>query len=75
MTQIENMIVLYCKTEDLEALKTLLKSQGISLNTEKAIGQIGQGPTGKIHDLELKDSNLNHLMSCGRRLVGLGHKP
>ena len=33
----------YCKIEDLESLKTLLKTQDISLSTEKAnSGQIGQ---------------------------------
>jgi hypothetical protein len=35
----------YCKIEYLEALKTLLKSQGISLSPDKAIGQEGQCQT------------------------------
>jgi len=38
----------YCKIEDTESLKTLLKTQGISLTTEKAIsGQIGQSQAKK----------------------------
>jgi hypothetical protein len=42
----------YCKIEDLEALKTLLLNQGISLQIDKAqSGQIGQGQTVKIRDL------------------------
>jgi hypothetical protein len=42
----------YCKIEDLESLKTLLKTQGISLTTEKAIsGQIGQSQSKEAHDL------------------------
>ena len=39
----------YCKLEDLEALKTLLSQQGISLST---VGQAGQSQTDKNHDLE-----------------------
>ena len=43
----------YCKIEDLAELKTLLKSQGISLSIDKAEnGQPGQVQTVKIHDLE-----------------------
>jgi hypothetical protein len=34
----------YCKIQDLEALQTLIKSQGISLNTDKVTaGQVGHG--------------------------------
>ena len=37
----------YCKIEDLESLKDLLKSRNISLDNEKAIsGQIGQENDG-----------------------------
>ena len=49
----------YHKVEDLEALKTLLKSQSISLSTDKAkIGQVGQSQERKIHDLKLNNSSL-----------------
>ena len=41
----------YCKTEDLDALKTLLLNQGFSFSTA-GNGQLGQGQTTKIHDLE-----------------------
>ena len=48
----------YHKVEDLEALKTLLKSQGISLSTDKAkVGHTGQKHTAKIHDLEINNSS------------------
>ena len=34
----------YCKIEDLEALKTLIESQGVSLSTDKVTaGQVGHG--------------------------------
>jgi hypothetical protein len=41
----------YCKLQDLEELKTLLKSQSISLSIGKADGSIGQSQNGNIHDL------------------------
>jgi len=42
----------YCKIEDLETLKTLLKTQGINLSIEKAeSGQIGQSQNRKELDL------------------------
>ena len=60
----------YCGTEDLEALQTLIKSQGISLSVnEVEIGQVGQG---QIHDQYLQKSIPK---SCGRSLVWLGHQP
>ena len=60
----------YCKPEDLEALKTLITQQGISLSVAKAeSGQIGQGQIEKIHDLELQDSSHSQQNMCGRRLV------
>jgi hypothetical protein len=60
----------YCKLEDLEALKTLITQQGISLSVAKAeSGQIGQGQIEKIHDLELQDSSPTQQNMCGRRLV------
>jgi hypothetical protein len=66
----------YCKIEDTEALKTLLKSQGISMSTDKANnGSMGQGQTLKLHDIKLKESSLIQQNKGGRRLVGLGHKP
>ena len=40
----------YCKVADLDALKTLLLNHGISLSADN--GQLGQGQTTKIHDLE-----------------------
>jgi hypothetical protein len=43
----------YCKIENLESLKDLLKSQNISLDTEKAIsGQLGHIGNKDIHDLK-----------------------
>ena len=60
----------YCRISDLEALQTLIKSQGISLSVNKAdIGQIGQE---QIHDQRLKELSPK---SCGRSLVWLGHQP
>jgi hypothetical protein len=60
----------YCKIDDLESLKTLLKTQGISLTTEKAIsGQIGQSQDKGIHDLKSHETNLNQQNKSGRRLV------
>ena len=44
----------------LEALKTLITQQGISLSVDKAdSGQISQGQTEKIQYLEIKDSSPN----------------
>jgi hypothetical protein len=48
----------YHKVEDLDALKTLLKSQDTSMPNNEAIGQLGQDQTLEIHDPEIKDSNL-----------------
>ncbi len=60
----------YCKIDDLDSLKTLLKTQGISLNTEKAIsGQIGQSESKEIHDLIKPERSLSQQNTCGRRLV------
>ncbi len=43
----------YCKIENLDALKTLLKCQDISLTTEKPkSGQVGHDQTQRIHDQE-----------------------
>ena len=57
----------YCKIENLESLKTLLKTQAINLNTEKAnSGQIGQANNG---DLNKPENSLNQQNICGRRLV------
>ena len=54
---------------DLEELKTLLNSQGVSLSNGKADGSIGQSQSGNIPDLELKDSSPVQQSLCGRRLV------
>ena len=58
----------YCRL-DLEELKTLLKSQSISLSIGKADGSLGQSQSGEIHDLELKDPSPTQQNVCGRRLV------
>ena len=58
----------YCRL-DLDELKTLLNSQGVSLSIGKADGSLGQSQSGNIHDLELKDSSPIQQNSCGRRLV------
>ena len=54
---------------DLEELKTLLKSQSISLSIGKADGSLGQNQSGKIHDLDIKDSSPVQQNVGGRRLV------
>ena|SRR5665647_842191 len=60
----------YCKIEHSESLKTLLKTQGISLTTGKATsGQIGQTQNTKEHDLLKPENSLNQQNICGRRLV------
>ena len=62
----------YCKIEDLEALQTILKSQGISLTTDKK-GQLDQGQTIQIHDPEnLNSSSVSKSMGAGS-LARLGH--
>jgi hypothetical protein len=56
--------------QNIEALKTLLKTQGISLNTEKASsGQIGQTQTIKQHDLDKPKDSLFQQSRGGCRLV------
>jgi hypothetical protein len=60
----------YCKLEDLESLKDLLKSEGISLNTDRAIkGQLGQSDNKKIRDQEDSENSLNQQNKSGCRLV------
>ena len=54
----------YHKIEDLEELKTLLKSQDTSMSNSKAIGQIGQAQTLGIHDPEIKDTSLKQQNKC-----------
>ena len=45
----------YCKIQDLEALKTLIESQGVSLTTDKATaGQVGQGKQRLTLDPQLR---------------------
>ncbi len=57
----------YCKIENLDILKDLLKTQTISLTTEKALdGQVGQAEND---DLVKPESSLNQQNICGRRLV------
>ena len=60
----------YHAVTDLEALKTLLNSQGVSLSIGKAErGQLGQNQSENIHDLALQNSSLKPQNMCGRRLV------
>jgi hypothetical protein len=54
----------YHKIENLETLKTLLKTQDTSMSNSKAIGQLGQGQTSKIHDPEIKDTSLKQQNKC-----------
>jgi hypothetical protein len=66
----------YCKIEDLETLKALIKSKGISLSIDEVKkGQLGQGQTNKNHDLKLKDSSLNQQNQGRSSSSWLGHKP
>jgi hypothetical protein len=54
----------YHKVEDLEALKTLLKTNGISFSTSKTdVGQIGQAQTVNDVAPKPKDSSLNFNMA------------
>jgi intergrase/recombinase len=67
---------IYCKLEDLQALKTLLLNKGISLSTDKVdSGQIGQNQTGKIRDLKLKHSSLNSLNKWASSSARIEHHP
>src|SRR5674476_631406 len=61
----------YCKIEDLESLKTLLKTQGISLSIEKAeSGQVlGQSQNEKESDLVKPKNSLIQQNMSGCRLV------
>jgi hypothetical protein len=66
----------YCRVSDMESLKTLLKSQVISVIIDEAErGQLGQRSNTRIHATELRISSLNQQNIGGRRLAGLGHKP
>ena len=66
----------YCKITDLEALKTLLLKQDISLSVDRAeVGQIGQSKNAAIHDLNLKDSSSNQQdKRCRGSLAWLGRQ-
>lgn len=56
--------------QSMDSLKDLLKSQNITLDTEKAIsGQIGQVESKEVHDLKSHEKSLNQQNVCGRRLV------
>ena len=66
----------YCKIENLEALKTLIEPQGISLSTENTIGQAGQYQKVKTTiDLKEHKTSRNTPKTSGRSLVWLGHQP
>ncbi len=57
----------YCTIENLDSLKDLLKTQAISLTTEKAMdGQLGHTDNGDLAEPEI---SLNQQNMCGRRLV------
>ena len=50
---------IYCRIDDLDSLKTLLKTQGISLTTEKAFsGQISQSENKEKRDLLKPEKSL-----------------
>jgi len=53
----------YCRIENLEALETLLKSQGISLSV--VVGQIGQAQSRNVHDLKVKESSFKSEKEAG----------
>ncbi len=56
--------------QSMESLKTLLKTQGISLTTEKATsGQIGQSQNKEAHDLNKPKNSLKQQNMSGCRLV------
>ncbi len=56
--------------QSMESLKTLLKTQGTSLTSEKATsGQIGQSQNNKAHDLNKPKNSLNQQNMSGCRLV------
>jgi len=59
----------YCKLTDLESLKTLLKTQGINLSIEKAVGQVGQSESREIHDPLSPKNSLIQQNTSGCRLV------
>ena len=67
----------YCKIENLEAMKTLLSQQGISLSSNKADnGQAGQRSNAEIHDLEKLKIISFHENNVKRSSSSwLGHKP
>jgi hypothetical protein len=62
----------YCRIEDLEALKTLLSQQGISLLT---IGQNGQGQKLNTHDPQLRSSRRNLQTRWAGSSVRIEHHP
>ena len=69
ITQVSSMVSLSLNMhpQSMESLKTLLKTQGISLTTEKAIsGQIGQADND---DLLKPKNSLNKQNMSGCRLV------
>ena len=56
--------------QSMESLKTLLKTQGISLTSEKATsGQLGQSQNKEAHDLNKPKNSLNQQNMSGCRLV------
>jgi tetratricopeptide (TPR) repeat protein len=65
----------YHKIEDHEALKTLLSNKGISLNTNKAIGQIGQSGQHNNIDLKLREPSLDCRKSGAGSSARIEHHP
>ena len=60
---------IYCKIENPDALKALLKSHGISLNAEAVNGSTGQRANTQVHDHKFKESSQIQQNMSGRRLV------
>jgi hypothetical protein len=66
----------YCKTTNLEALKTLLSDKNISLTTNNAKnGQTGQHSAAGIHDHKLRDSRLIFRTEGAGSSVRIEHHP
>ena len=68
---------LYCKIEDLDALKTLLLNKGIQFSTDRAkLGQAGQWVNFESHDQQLKSlSAICQNMGAGSSVRKEHHPP
>ncbi len=66
----------YCKLNDLEALKTLLLNNGISLNTDEARnGQVGQWSNRNIRDQNLQALSFKLKNGWAGSSVRIEHHP